>query len=164
MFCSQCGTRFEDGARFCTNCGAPLQTSGPSEPIVEALPAPIALEAQPAPPARRQGRRRARPQDPYRDQIQQLRLQIKALKLDLQQINNNLANVRSQYYMTAAFVPRGLLRWGYKAMEDVRLMGPQQQKQVLQQRIMELERELLQLQQAQAAWRASVNRSLESDL
>nr|BBH92623.1 hypothetical protein KTA_08220 [Thermogemmatispora argillosa] len=98
--------------------------------------------------------RRGRLQDPYRERIQQLRLQLRALKLDLRQLNAYLANVRTHYYMTAAFVPRGLLRWGYKAIEDLRLMSPLQQKQLLQQRIFELERELLQLQQEQAAWRA----------
>jgi uncharacterized protein YhaN len=160
MFCSQCGAGAEDGARFCTNCGAPLQMPGA---ILVDPPAPAARELD-LPERSRRGRARgARPQDPYRDRIQQLRLQIRALKLDLKQINTNLANVRSQYYMTAAFVPRGLVRWGYKALEDLRLMEPQQQKQVLQQKIMELERELLALQQAQAAWKAEVNRVVESN-
>jgi hypothetical protein len=104
---------------------------------------------------RPQPRRGGRPPDPYRERIQQLRLQLRALKLDLRQLNAYLSNIRTQYYMSAAFVPRGLLRWGYKAVEDLRLMQPQQQKQIIQQKILELERELLRLQQEQAAWRAS---------
>ncbi len=92
-------------------------------------------------------------QDPYKDQIAQLKLQIRELKLDLKQITTQMANTRSQYFETSAFVPRGLLKWGYKGLEDFRLLGPQQQKQQLQQHIMQLERELLSLQQAQAQWK-----------
>ncbi len=95
----------------------------------------------------------SKPQDPYKDQIAQLKLQIRELKLDLKQITTQMANTRSQYFETSAFVPRGLLKWGYKGLEDFRLLGPQQQKQQLQQHIMQLERELLSLQQAQAQWK-----------
>ena len=143
MFCSNCGARAEDGAHFCQNCGASLQApGGVSEPPYQYMTP--------------QGTRRSssgKPQDPYKDQIAQLKLQIKELKLDLKQITTQMANVRSNYYETAAFVPRGLLRWGYKGIEDFRLLGPQQQKQQLQQHIMELERQLLSLQQAQAQWK-----------
>jgi hypothetical protein len=92
--------------------------------------------------------------DPYKDQIQQLKLHIRELKLDLKQITTNMPNIRSQYYETAAFMPRGLLRWSKKAFEDFQLLGPQQQKQHLQEQIVQLERELLSLQQAQAQWKA----------
>jgi hypothetical protein len=94
-----------------------------------------------------------KPKDPYKDQIQQLKLHIRELKLDLKQITTYMANTRSQYYETAAFVPRGLLRMGDKMLEDFRLLGPQQQKQQLQQQLMQLERQLLGLQQAQAQWK-----------
>ncbi|WP_052889836.1 zinc ribbon domain-containing protein [Thermogemmatispora carboxidivorans] len=151
MFCSRCGTAVAAGTRFCTWCGAPLEGANVAE-----LLTPGPELARPLEKGRRlQPRRGGRRQDPYRERIQQLRLQLRALKLDLRQLNAYLANVRTQYYMSAAFVPRGLLRWGYKAIEDLRLMQPQQQKQLLQQKIFELERELLQLQQEQAAWRAS---------
>lgn len=149
MFCSNCGTHVSDGDHFCNNCGAPLQAAGgvtPHSPAQTSPPTP------PAPaPARRSGS--SKPQDPYKNQIAQLKLQIRELKLDLKQITTQMANTRSQYYETAAFVPRGLLRWGYKGMEDFRLLGPQQQKQQLQQHIMQLEQQLLSLQQAQAQWK-----------
>ena len=146
MFCSSCGTRAQDGDHFCNNCGAPLQAAGG---VVHTAPPP--LQGAESKPARR--RAAGKPQDPYKDQIAQLKLQIKELKLDLKQITTQMANVRSNYYETAAFVPRGLLRWGYKGLEDFKLMGPQQQKQQLQQHIMQLERQLLALQQAQAQWK-----------
>ena len=155
MFCSDCGTRVQDGDHFCNNCGAPLQALGG---IVQqpSIPVPPAASLPSTPTASKISRasRSTRPQDPYKDQIQQLKLQIRQLKLDLKQITTNMSNVRSQYYQTAAFVPRGLLRWGKKAIEDFQLLGPQQQKQQLQQQIMQLERQLLALQQAQAQWKA----------
>ena len=142
MFCAACGTRVKDGAHFCDNCGASLQTPGtvsqyaPGEPV-------------------RQTRNRSG--DPYKDQISQLRLQIKQLKLNLKQVNTGMSKTRSRYYQTAAFVPRGLfdglLRRGYKMTEDMQLLGPQQEKQRLQQEIINLEQELLGLQQAQAEWK-----------
>ncbi|MBX5449522.1 zinc ribbon domain-containing protein [Thermogemmatispora sp.] len=157
MFCSRCGAAVVAGNRFCTWCGAPLEEEGAAVQeagsVLQSAPA-SAMAGRLTAGRRWPPYRRGRLQDPYRERIQQLRLQLRALKLDLRQLNAYLANVRTQYYMTAAFVPRGLLRWGYKAIEDLRLMSPLQQKQLLQQRIFELERELLQLQQEQAAWRA----------
>ncbi len=145
MFCSNCGARAQDGDHFCNNCGAPLQAAGG---VVQSAPPPLQSAAP------KSGRRGAgKPQDPYKEQIAQLKLQIKELKLDLKQITTQMSSVRSNYYETAAFVPRGLLRWGYKGIEDFRLLGPQQQKQQLQQHIMQLERQLLSLQQAQAQWK-----------
>lgn len=146
MFCSNCGARAQDGDHFCNNCGAPLQAAGG---VVQSAPPP--LQSASAKSGRRSGV--SKPQDPYKDQIAQLKLQIKELKLDLKQITTQMSSVRSNYYETAAFVPRGLLRWGYKGIEDFRLLGPQQQKQQLQQHIMQLERQLLSLQQAQAQWK-----------
>ena len=142
MFCSACGQRTKDGDHFCQNCGAPLQTPG-------------ALTRGPQAPVQRG---RAAMQDPYKDQIAQLKLEIKQLKLYLKQITTNMSSTRSQYYETAAFVPHGLLRHGYKWLEDFRLWKPQQQKQQLQQQIMQLEQELLGLQQAQAQWKAQQRR------
>ena len=143
MFCSNCGTHMQDGEHFCSNCGAPLQVPGGilQQPV---RPTPVASHRPSS----------NKSQDPYKDQIQQIKLQIRQLKLDLKQINTQMSSIRSQYYETAAFVPRGLLRWGKKAIEDFQLLGPQQQKQQLQQHILQLERELLSLQQAQAQWKA----------
>ena len=148
MFCSNCGAHAQDGDHFCNNCGAPLQAAG----AVAQQP----YNPPPQAPAPSKAARRSavnKPQDPYKDQIAQLKLQIRELKLDLKQITGQMANTRSQYFETSAFVPRGLLKWGYKGLEDLRLLGPQQQKQQLQQHIMQLERELLALQQAQAQWK-----------
>lgn len=144
MFCNRCGTRAEDGAHFCQNCGAPLQVPGgiTREPYAPEMP------------TRTRRASTAKPQDPYKQQIQQLKLEIRQLKLDLKQITTQMSSTRSRYYQTAAFVPRGLLRWGDKALEDFRLLGPQRQKEQLQQEIMQLEQQLLGLQQAQAQWKA----------
>src|SRR5947209_10351694 len=148
MFCSNCGAHAHDRDHFCNNCGAPLQAPGgiSQQPYNSPSPSPAQPKA-----ARRTAA--SKPQDPYKDQIAQLKLQLKELKLDLKQITTQMANVRSNYFETSAFVPHGLLKWGYKGIEDFRLMGPQQQKQQLQQHIMQLERQLLSLQQAQAQWR-----------
>jgi predicted amidophosphoribosyltransferase len=149
MYCSRCGARVEDGALFCQACGSPLQEPGA---VVQRPYSPGAPGTSPAPAARRA--RSATPQDPYKEQIQQLKLELRQLKLDLKQITTQMSSIRSRYHETAAFVPRGLLRWGDKAIEDFRLLGPQQQKERLQQHIMQLERELLALQQAQTQWKA----------
>ncbi len=146
MFCSNCGTRAEDGAHFCQNCGASLQAPGGvvQQPSSDMMPQEF------------RGARRSsagKSQDPYKDQIQQIKLQLRQLKLDLKGITTRMSSIRSRYHETAAFVPRGLLRWGDKAIEDFRLLGPQQQKEQLQREIMQLEQELLGLQQAQAQWK-----------
>ena len=150
MFCSNCGARAEDGARFCQNCGAPLQAPGG----VSQQPSMTSQETGVTRGARRSGS--GKPQDPYKEQIQQLKLEIRQLKLDLKEITTSMSSIRSRYYQTAAFVPRGLLRWGDKAIEDFRLQGPQQQKEQLQREIMQLEQQLLSLQQAQAQWKAQL--------
>jgi hypothetical protein len=131
-FCSACGQKIQDGARFCDTCGHPLQEAG------RVTPSP-AYNVQ---------------TDPYKDQIAQLRLEIKQWRLALRKITTNMSATRSQYYETAAFVPHGILRHGYKWFEDLRLLGPQQQKQRLQEQIMQLDQELLNLQRAQAEWKA----------
>lgn len=156
MFCSNCGAHAQDGDHFCNSCGAPLQTTGGvvhQASTRDSAPPPL----MPATPKSGRSAGASKPQDPYKDQIAQLKLQIKELKLDLKQITTQMANVRSNYFETSAFVPRGLLKWGYKGIEDFRLMGPQQQKQQLQQHIMQLERQLLGLQQEQAQWKLQQN-------
>ncbi len=153
MFCAQCGTHADDGAHFCNSCGASLQAPGgithqqPSsyQPYQYAQPAPSASKAA----SRSSSVKR---QDPYKLQIQQLKLQIRQLKLDLKQINTGMSSIRSNYNQTAAFVPRGFFREGDKMIEDMRLRGPQKQKQELQQQIMQLEQQLLSLQQQQQQW------------
>ncbi len=146
MFCTNCGHHAQDGAHFCDNCGATLQAPG-SITYQQPSPPPV-----PAPP--KTSRRSAKPQDPYQQQIKQIKLQLKQLKLDLKQVNSQMGQVRSRYNESAAFVPRGLLRHGYKEIEDVRLWGPQRNKEQLQQEIMQLEQQLLGLQQQQMQWQA----------
>jgi flagellar biosynthesis chaperone FliJ len=161
MFCSECGTHVQDGDHFCNSCGAPLQAPGGivQQPDIPMPPAAATSSPSiPAAPKTSRGSSSNKPQDPYKDQIQQLKLQIRQLKLDLKQITTNMASTRSQYYETNAFLPWGLRR-GEKIIEDLRLLGPQQQKQRLQQQIMQLERQLLALQQAQAQWKAQQLRS-----
>ena len=170
MYCSRCGAHNQDGARFCQNCGAPLQAPGAvhERPYIPPYPSESA-EEQPkdaidsyAPQPRSQRRprqqtdggvRTPKPQDPYKDQIKQLKLELKQLKLYLKEINTKMASTRSQYHETSAFVPEGILHRGYKWFEDMRLLGPQQQKQQLQQQIMQMEQQLLGLEQAQNQWK-----------
>ncbi len=150
MFCAQCGTHADDGAHFCNSCGASLQAPGG---IAQQQPPPYQYSQPPASPPRAVRRSSsAKPQDPYALQIKQLKLQIRQLKLDLKQINTQMSSVRSNYNQTAAFVPRGFFREGDKMIEDMRLRGPQKQKQQLQQQIMQLEQQLLSLQQQQQQW------------
>lgn len=145
MFCAQCGTQADDGARFCSTCGAALQVPGG---MAYQPPPP----SQPSRPAPRAGGGAKKQQDPYQQQIKQLKLEIRQLKLDLKQINTQMSSIRSGYNETAAFVPRGILRRGDKMIEDARLLGPQKKKQQLQQQIMQLEQQLLSLQQQQQQW------------
>lgn len=148
MFCTNCGRHVQDGAHFCDNCGAALQAPGGIS-YQQAARAPIR-----APGPSKTARRSAKPQDPYQQQIKQIKLQLKQLKLDLKQVNTGMSKIRSHYNESAAFVPRGLLRHGYKEIEDARLWGPQKNKEQLQQEIMQLEQQLLGLQQQQMQWQA----------
>jgi len=116
MFCSKCGTHVQDEDHFCNNCGAPLQASGGIVQQSSILTPSInpSLPTTPVPKTSRVSSKKRR--DPYKGQIQQLKLHIRELKLDLIQITTYMANTRSQYYETAAFVPRGLLRMGDKML------------------------------------------------
>ncbi len=152
MFCAQCGTYADDGARFCSTCGGALQVPGG---IVDAPPQASSRSGSVAKRASGSSSGMKKQQDPYQLQIKQLKLQIRQLKLDLKQINTQMSSIRSNYNQTAAFVPRGLFREGDKMIEDMRLRGPQKQKQDLQQQIMQLEQQLLALQQQQQQWQQS---------
>ena len=144
MFCGQCGTHINDGEHFCSNCGAPLQVPG-------------AVVQQPLRPASGSragsGRGHPKPKDPYKDQIQQLRLQIRQLKLDLRDVNNKMGRTRARYNETRAFLPWPI-KEGAKLFEDVNLLGSQPHKEQLQQQLMQLQRQLLELEQQQAQWKS----------
>jgi predicted amidophosphoribosyltransferase len=137
MYCSTCGQQLQDGAHFCEHCGATLERPGAVTTTNPTRSTHISHEAQ----------------DPYKDQISQLRLQLKQLKLDLRQIKTNMSNKRALHNQTAAFVPGEVFRRGYKMLEDFQLWSPQRQKETLQQEILRLEQELLGLEQAQAQWK-----------
>ncbi|MBO6302717.1 MAG: zinc-ribbon domain-containing protein, partial [Ruminiclostridium sp.] len=47
MFCGKCGSKNEDGAKFCSSCGAPLMTAAPAAAPVQPEPAPV--QPEPAP-------------------------------------------------------------------------------------------------------------------
>ena len=145
MFCSNCGQRVHEGSHFCEHCGAQFQEGNeiaPYEQVGSASGAPVPTNA-----------RRRSAKDPYKEQIAELKLHLKQLKLELRQISTGMASTRSQYNQTSAFIPEGILHKGYKLLEDARLLGPQQQKQRLQQEILRLEQELLEMQQAQLNWK-----------
>ena len=139
MYCSTCGQQLHDGAHFCEHCGASLE-----------LPAAVTTDSP-----TRSAHTYHEVKDPYKEQITQLRLELKQMKLDLKQIKMDMSNRRAQYNQTAAFVPGGTLRRGYKMLEDFQLWSPQRQKEALQQEILRLEQELLGLEQAQAQWKVT---------
>lgn len=158
MYCAKCGAHNQDGAHFCQNCGSALQAAGAVMQRPPIDPYPIYASQQEQVPSGRSTRggrytRTSRVQDPYKDQIKQLKLEIRQMKLYLKEVNTRMSATRAQYNQTAAFVPEGILKHGYKWFEDIRLLGPQQQKQQLQQQIIQLEQQLIGLQQAQMQWK-----------
>lgn len=154
MFCAQCGTYADDGARFCNTCGSPLQVSGGSvyAPPEASQPSRSGSGAKRGSSSSGGTRKQ---QDPYQLQIKQIKLQIRQLKLDLKQITTEMSTIRARYNESSAFFPRGILKHGDKMFEDARLWGPQKKKQELQQQIMQLEQQLLALQQQQQQWQQS---------
>ena len=145
MNCPRCSANVPDGANFCEACGQPLRQTQEA-----AFP-----ERQPRGRVRSGG---ASVQDPYKDQIKQLKLQLKQLKLYLRQITTQMSSTRARYHETAAFVPHGIFSKGYKWFEDMRLLGPQQQKEQLQRQILQVEQEILGLEQAQQEWQRQIDR------
>ena len=156
MFCSNCGSHVEDGMHFCSNCGTPLQQPG-------AISYQSPQQAGPAKGRRGQGQagagraRQAKPQDPYQPQIKALRLQLKQMKLYLKQINQQMQLTRAQYEEMRPLLFGGLAWHLGKGFEEFRLWHPQQQKQSLQNQIMQLEQQLLSLEYQQAQWQAQQN-------
>jgi len=139
MYCSTCGQQLSDGAHFCEHCGASLELPGA---VTNGSPTRSAHTYHEI-------------KDPYKEQITQLRLELKQLKLDLRQIKTGMSSRRAQYNQSSAFVPGGVLKRGYKMLEDFQLWSPQRQKETLQQEILRMEQELLGLEQAQLQWKQS---------
>ncbi len=152
MFCSACGQSVREDAHFCDHCGAQYQEESEIDPVDPTASIAPYEQVESSSPVRATVHRRS-VRDPYKEQIAELRLRIKQLKLELKQIATDMANTRAQYNQTSAFIPRGIVHKGYKLFEDARLLGPQQQKQRLQQEILRMEQELLDLQQAQLDWK-----------
>ena len=155
MYCSACGQHLREDARFCDHCGASTELPGS---VTHEQPAPVAHTYREVddPYAERSiapTHTYHENSDPYKDQIKQLKLELRQIKLELKRVNAELSSTRAQHSETATFVPRGMLRRGYKMIEDVRLWGPQRQKEALQQEIINMEQELLDLEQAQAQWK-----------
>lgn len=50
MVCSKCGAELKDGAKFCVNCGTPVEETPVNEAPVEAAPVQEASPAQEAAP------------------------------------------------------------------------------------------------------------------
>jgi zinc-ribbon domain len=145
MFCSSCGKRVEDGDRFCKNCGASLQTP---DGVLQHLPdrsQPRMPSASKAPVGRAK--------NPYKDQIAQLRLQLKELRINLKQVNNQISGTRSNYFEVDSFAQRGLVQRVGRMIEGAQLFGPNQQKKQLQDQIVQVEQELLSLERAQEEWK-----------
>ena len=77
MFCTNCGTKNADGAKFCTGCGAPLTPSASVSDNQQQVPAPQPVRrAQEAPIA--EGRPPAQPDSPSAEQPQPKRKKSKA--------------------------------------------------------------------------------------
>lgn len=158
MFCSNCGSHVEDGMHFCSNCGTPLQQPGAisyQSPQQAGSPKGRRGQGQTGTRGAGAGRaRQAKPQDPYQPQIKALRLQLKQMKLYLKQINQEMQITRAQYQEMRPLL-FGRLAWHLgMGFEQFRLWKPQQQKQALQNQIMQLEQELLSLEYQQAQWQA----------
>lgn len=49
-FCTNCGTKVEDGVKFCPECGTQLMGAAPAQPVAPAQPEPPAQPAAPAQP------------------------------------------------------------------------------------------------------------------
>lgn len=45
MFCTNCGTSFEDGNAFCPNCGTPVAAAPAAQPVAQPAPAPAPASA-----------------------------------------------------------------------------------------------------------------------
>jgi hypothetical protein len=159
MFCTNCGSPVEDGAHFCSSCGSPLQQPGAIsyQPVQQAGQGARGRRGQGQAGERATGTGRARqpkPQDPFQPQIKALKLQLKQMKLYLKQINQEMAITRAQYQEMRPLL-FGSLAWHLgKGFEEFRLWKPQQQKQALQNQIMQLEQQLLSLEYQQAQWQA----------
>ncbi len=148
MFCAACGLQIDDGDRFCKNCGASLQV--PGHTIQRSMTRPTSTQGPRNPQA---SSRPNAAKNPYRDQIAQLRLQLKEARMHLRDLNDQITGTRSNYFELDSFVQRGLFHDVGRMIEGAQLFGPYQQRKQLQEQVRQLEGQLLQLEKAQEQWR-----------
>lgn len=153
MFCSRCSTQVQDGDYFCKNCGASLQAVNGVVQNPPMLPNRH-IPASPNALRHRQGQGQGNwGKNPYRDQIAQLRLQLKELRMQMREVQSQISGTRSNYFELDSFMQRGLFHDIGRVIEGTQLFNPYQRRKQLQAQIMQLERELLPLEQAQEQWR-----------
>jgi hypothetical protein len=150
MTCSRCGLHIQDGDRYCKNCGNALLEP---DAVNQHLPArsnarmPFPRQGGPHQPGT------PRPQNPYKDSIAQLRLQLRELRMQLRELNNQISGTRSNYFELDSFVQRGMIHNVGRMIEGAQLFSPYQQRKQLQSQISQLDHELLSLEKAQEQWR-----------
>lgn len=151
MFCSKCGSQAQDGDRFCNNCGNALQATGGvmQRPF---RPGPQRNQANQRGP-RRPAAGMNRQKSPYRDQIVQVRLQLKEQRIRLRELNSQISGTRSNYFEFDSFIQRGPIHNIGRMVEGAQLFGPYQQRKQLQEQVTQLEQQLLSLEKAQEQWR-----------
>jgi hypothetical protein len=68
------------------------------------------------------------------------------LRLEMQQVNAQLSQIRSNYGQGRPFVPWGVGNRIYREVENIEIRSPQQHKQALQQQIIQVEQQILALE------------------
>jgi uncharacterized protein (DUF3084 family) len=169
MFCAACGIQVDDGDVFCKNCGTPLRV--PGNMISRSLTRPTTVDQIASGHTPGQGKQNKRgnhgqrlavrqgegqavvAKNPYRDQIAQLRIQLREARMQLRDVNNQIGNTRSNYFEFDSFMQRGLVHNVGRMIEGAQLFNPYQQRKQLQTQVQQLEAQLLQLEKAQEQWR-----------
>ena len=141
MFCAHCGKPTQPDAHFCGYCGAAIMA--PDVTSSKRMTEPLSMDAEVALASHISD---AATLPPRKEQLHALKLELKRLKLQLREVNAQMSQLRAQHSQTSAFVPGRALRHAYKEVEDARLMGPQSQKQALQQQIFRIEEQILALE------------------
>lgn len=74
---------------------------------------------------------------------------MKGVRLQLQEVAIQVAQIHTQYRQGSPFVPYGLIRRVYREVENIRPSGQQRQKQALRQQILGPEQKMLALENSQ---------------
>lgn len=75
-----------------------------------------------------------------------LKLELKRLRIEMQQVNAQLSQIRTKYGQGRPFVPWGVGNRIYREVENLELRNSQQHKQTLQQQIIQIEQQILALE------------------